>query len=219
LYLLDVEPSALGVIRERMRRQSLTHVVPLRRDYTQIFLDRDRTRRFLAEELGGRRLDLVAFEHSLYYCAAELWRPLFENVFDVLLTKVGAVHAVLMSARATDPSTTTWLYNHFAGQFFGHRNDQDLRAFARAMRREGWPRGAQILAKTDRVRFRVNDFRALMSVIWMVLLYRNVHRYTAPQRREITEHVYRRLFARGKPLLQDQDHVVIYRGLPGRGLI
>jgi len=36
-----------------------------------------------------------------------------------------------------------------------------------------------------------------------------VHRYTAAERREITEHVYR----------QDHDHVVIYRSLRERGLI
>ena len=58
-----------------------------------------------------------------------------------------------------------------------------------------------------------------MSVVWMVLLYPNVHRYTTAQRREITEHVYRRLFARRRPLFQDQDHVVVYRGLRCRGLI
>ncbi len=77
----------------------------------------------------------------------------------------------------------------------------------------------QILTKTDRVRFFVDDFRALMSVVWMILLYPNVHRYTEAQRREITAHVYRRVFARRAALFQDQDHLVIYRGLHGRGLI
>jgi len=52
-----------------------------------------------------------------------------------------------------------------------------------------------------------------------IRLYPNVHRYTAVQRRETTEHVYRRLFSRRKPLFQDQDHVVSYRGLRGKGLI
>ena len=219
LYLLDVERAALDVITERMRRQSVTHVFPLRRDYTRIFLDRDRIRRFLREDLAGRRLDLIAFEHSLYYCPTAAWRTLVTNVVDELLAPVGAVHLVLMSASATDPSTTTWLYEHFAGKFLGHRNDQDLRAFVRALRRERALGAAQILSKTDRVRFYVDDFRALMSVVWMILLYPNVHRYTLAQRREIAEHVYRRLFARRKPLLQDQDHVVVYRGLRGRGLI
>ena len=219
LYLLDVERSAIDVIRDRIRRQSLTHVFTLRHDYTKVFLDRDETRRFLRRELGGRRLDLIAFEHSLYYCPADRWRSVVSNVFDVLLAKNGAIHCVLMSSSADNQATTTWLYNHFAGKFFGHQNDQDLRAFARELQRDRHFGGAEILAKTDRVRFLADDFRALMSVIWMILLYPNVHRYTPGQRREITEHVYRSLFAKRKPLLQDQDHLVIYRGRPGRGLI
>ena len=219
LYLLDVERVALDVIRERIRRQAVTYVFPIRRDYTEIFLDRNRTRRFLREELDGRRLDLVAFEHSLYYCPTAQWGSLLEIVVDELLAPVGAVHLVLMSATAVDTLTTTWLYDHFAGKFLGHTNDQDLRGFAGVLRRERSLGAAQILSKTDRVRFFVDDFRSLMSVVWMILLYPNVHQYTTAQRREITEHVYRRFFARRRPLLQDQDHVVIYRGVRGRGLI
>jgi hypothetical protein len=124
-----------------------------------------------------------------------------------------------MSSSADNPAATTWLYNHFAGKFLGHRNDQVLLAFGRALRRDRRFANAEILSKDDRVRFFVDDFRALISVVWMILLYPNVHRYTAAQRREITLHVYRRLFAKRKPLLQDQDHVVIYRGLRERGLI
>jgi hypothetical protein len=219
LYLLDIERAALAVIRERIRRQSLTHVVPLRHDYTKVFLDRGASERFLREELDGRRLDLIAFEHSLYYCPAERWRALLGNVYDILLAKTGAIHCVLMSSSARNPATTTWLYNHFAGKFFGHRNDQDLRAFGRGLRQDRRFANAQIHAKTDRVRFLVEDFRELMSVVWMILLYPNVHRYSTAERQEITLHVYRRLFAKRKPLLQDQDHLVIYRGLEGRGLI
>lgn len=219
LYLLDIERAALAVIRERIRRQSLTHVLTLRHDYTRVFLDREATKQFSRHELGGRRLDLIAFEHSLYYCPAERWHTLLTNVFDILLSKTGAIHCVLMSSSATNPSTTTWLYNHFAGKFFGHRNDQDLRAFGRRLTHDGSFAGAEILSKTDRVRFHVDDFRALMSVVWMILLYPNVHRYTPAQRLEIARHVYRRLFARRRPLLQDQDHLVIYRGVRGRGLI
>ena len=58
-----------------------------------------------------------------------------------------------------------------------------------------------------------------MSVVWMILLYPNVHRDTTAERQEITELVYRRLFAKRKPLLQDQGHIVIYRGLRDNGLI
>jgi hypothetical protein len=31
-----------------------------------------------------------------------------------------------MSSRGSDRRTTTWPYNHFAGKYFGHHNDQDL---------------------------------------------------------------------------------------------
>ena len=219
LYLLDIERAALAVINERIRRQSVTHVATLRDNYIDILADRDRTRRFLRDELGGQRLHLIAFEHSLYYCPAADWRRILDNAFRELLAPTGAVHCVLMSSSARNPSTTTWLYNHFAGTFFGHVNDQDLRAFARAAARGRWFGRGQILTKTDRVRFYVDDFRALMSVVWMILLYPNVHRYTREQRETVTRHVYRMLFARKKPLLQDQDHMVIYRGIGGHGLI
>jgi len=219
LYLLDVERAALAIIRERMRRQGVAPVYPLRGDYTRILLDRDRTRRFLAEELGGERLDLIAFQHSLYYCPADRWGTLVKNAFDLLLRPTGAIHCVLMSAHSDDRSTTTWLYNHFAGKFFGHRNDQDLRLFGRTLRRDRRFAPAQVLTTTDRVHFFVDEFAALMSVVWMVLLYPSVHPYTPRQRREITQYVYRRLFAPRKPLWQDQDHLVIYRGVRDKGLI
>src|SRR5262245_40023692 len=217
LYLLDIEQAALDVIRERIRRQAVTHVFTLRDDYTKVFVDRERTRRCRRERLHDTRLELVAFEHSLYYCPADRWQSILANVFDELLAPTGAIHCVMMAARADNPATTTWLYNHYAGKFFGHRNDQDLRAFADEARRRRFFGRAQILAKTDRVRFQVDDFRALMSVVWMILLYPHVHRYTKEQRREITTHIYRNLFARRAALFQDQDHLVIYRGLRGRG--
>jgi hypothetical protein len=218
LYLLDIERAALEIIDERVRRQSVSHVVTLRDSYIDVLSDRARTRRFLRERLDGKRLHLIAFEHSLYYAPADQWRAILRNVYDVLLAPTGAIHCALMSSRATEPRTTTWLYNHFAGKFFGHVNDQDLAAFAEGAQRGRWFPGARILTKRDRVRFFVDDFRALMSVVWMILLYPNVHPYTVEQRREITRHVYRHLFAARKPLLQDQDHLVIYRGV-SRGLI
>ena len=38
-----------------------------------------------------------------------------------------AVHAVLMASRSDDPTTTTGLYNHFAGRFFGWRGRRSKR--------------------------------------------------------------------------------------------
>jgi hypothetical protein len=55
LYLLDIERAALEVIRERVQRQALTHVVTLQHDYRQLFLERTSTREFLHRELGGKR--------------------------------------------------------------------------------------------------------------------------------------------------------------------
>lgn len=46
-----------------------------------------------------------------------------------------------------------------------------------------------------------------------------MHQYTAVQRCETAERIYRRLFARWRPLFEDQDHIVIYRGMRGKGLI
>jgi hypothetical protein len=219
LYLLDIERAALAAIQERVRRQSVASVFTLRHDFTRVFADRAETRRFLRDELHGERLDFVAFEHSLYYAPARLWPAIVANVFEVLLRPAGAIHCVLMAARATDRATTTWLYNHFAGKFFGHQNDQDLLAFARALRRDRRFAGAELRTRSDRVRFFVDDFAALMSVVWMILLYPNVHPYTRAQRREITEHVYRHLFARRRPLFQNQDHLAIYRNLDRPGLL
>jgi len=218
LYLLDIEQGALDVIRDRVRRQALTHVFTLRDDYSRVLGNRARARRFREEALGGRRVALVAFEHSLYYTAADRWPTVLHAVLDEILAPTGAIHCVLMSARAAAPDTTTWLYNHFAGAFAGHRNDQDLRALGRTLRRDPRLRGAQVLTTTERVRFLVDDFQALMAVVWMILLYPHVHRYTPAQRREITRAVHRRFFARRRPLYQDQDHLVIYRGVRERGL-
>ena len=50
-----------------------------------------------------------------------------------------------------------------------------------------------------------------MEVIWMILLYPNVHNYTYDQREEITEYIYSSLYKSGKPLIQLQDHLIVSR--------
>ena len=60
---------------------------------------------------------------------------------------------------------------------------------------------------------------SLPRVKHSIRLYPNMHQYTAVQRRETAEHIYRSLFARWRPLFQDQDQIVIYRGTRGKGLI
>ena len=165
------------------------------------------------------------FHHSLYYVPVAAWRGILERVWAHLLAparggRVGsALHAVMMASSSDDPHSTTWLYQHFAGRFFGVRNDQDLAAFGRALRRDPLGPEQQAVTKTSRVEFRVDDFEDFMSVVWMILLYPNVHRYTLEQRVEITEHVFERIWSRGLPLVQVQDHLALYRGRAPRGLV
>jgi hypothetical protein len=126
---------------------------------------------------------------------------------------------VRMANHSVDRTSTTWLYNHFAGRFFGAKNDQDLRGFARELRRDPAFDSAQVHTKTSRVEFRVDDFERFMGVIWMILLHPYVHVYDRDQQTEITEYVYKKLWERKAPLVQMQDHLVVYRGKGIPGLI
>ena len=123
-----------------------------------------------------------------------------------------------MASRSADPASTTWLYNHFAYQFFGCRNDQDLLKAAEELRNEARLADAQIFTRSNRVQFFVPDFEQFMAVVWMILLHPNVHRFTEEQQRGVIEFVYDNLWSKGRPLVQFQDHLVIYRGkgLAGR---
>jgi hypothetical protein len=220
LYLLDIEDVALDVVAERLERQSTDRVVLIRGDYTQLLRDPAATRRFRTSVLGGRRMTLVTLHHSLYYAPRAVWRPLFEGLYREILANPeptrcrpsAAIHAVLMANQTEDPATTTWLYNHFAGRFCGAHNDQDLPGFARELARDARLPDARVRWKSTRVEFFVDDFERFMTVIWMILLYPNVHSYTPDQMVEIIEHVYDRVWRTGVPLVQEQDHVVVYRG-------
>jgi hypothetical protein len=220
LYLLDIEEAALDVVAERIERQSTGGVALIRGDYTRLLGNGAAARRFRARRLGGRRMTLVTLHHSLYYAPRAAWGPLVEALYREVLARpapgargpAAALHAVLMASRSDDESTTTWLYNHFAGRFCGARNDQDLRGFARGLAGHRGLPGARVLTRTTRVEFFVDDFERFMGAVWMILLYPNVHRYTREQMVEITDHVYHRLWRAGRPLVQEQDHLVIYRG-------
>jgi hypothetical protein len=219
LVLMDIEREALDAVLERIARQRTTTVRTVELDYTRVFLDARRTQRFRATKLGGRRVELITLHHSMYYCREEDWQSLIDNLFGQLLARTGAIHSVLMAARSDDPRTTTWLYNHFAGKFCGHTNTQDLRVLARRLRKMRQLRGTRIVQRTSTVEFFVPDFEQFMAVIWMILLYPNVHHYTRPQRIEIARHVYERFFRRRQPLVQEQDHLAIYRGVAGAVLL
>lgn len=218
LYLLDIDPNALETVRERVTRQSIDNVNVIAADYNEQLHEEQRARAFLANALDNRPVDLITLHHSLYYCEMEQWTPLFRNIHKHLLARTGAIHAVLMSPTSRDPLTTTSLYNRFAGNYFGIRNDQSLPELKRRLERLPEFRNTQIHIRTSKVRFYVEDFVKLMKVVWMILLYPGVHNYNHRQKEQIASFVYDTFHAARQPLFQEQHHLVLYRGIGFRGL-
>lgn len=219
LYLLDIDRVPLGVVKERDRRQWIKHVSTIRADYNKVLMNPVQAEDFRETKLAGKRMDLITLHHSLYYCQEAVWAELFENLSRKILANRSAIHAVLMASKSDNQYSTTWLYNHFAGKYFDCYNDQDLSAFGDQLRRNRIFKKARILSRTHEVQFFVDDFGKFMAVIWMILLYPNVHRYTLKQKEEITEHVYRNFWLKKKPLVQIQNHLVVYKGFSFQGLI
>jgi hypothetical protein len=219
LYLLDIDSEALGIVKERTARQGTQNVHTLLNDFGKIFLNGKKTADFLKTRLQGQKLDLITLQHSLYYCPKKDWGTLYRNLYTKLLSEKGALYSVLMSSKSKDPYTTTWLYDHFAGKFCGHTNDQDMLEFKRELKQDSLYRKTQILSKTSRVHFFTQEFGKFMAVIWMILLYPNVHRYSLDERKEITEFCYHHFFKKQKPLIQLQDHLAIYRNRDLRGIV
>jgi len=209
LYLLDIDSVPLSVIKKRVKSHWIDHVTTIKADYNKALVHEADARSFLKEYLDGGKQDLVTLHHSLYYSDESDWDELFDSILDAILAETGAVHTVMMSSNCMEKDSTTWLYNHFAGKFFNCRNDQDLVSFGRELGRRR--RSISIIQETHRVKFFIDDFSKFMAVIWMILLYPNIHDYSADQKEEITEYVYTNLFKPRKPLIQMQDHLVITR--------
>ncbi|MCK9573946.1 MAG: class I SAM-dependent methyltransferase [Candidatus Omnitrophica bacterium] len=219
LYLIDINDNALGVVRERIKRQHTSHVTTIKGDYNKIFLNSKDGKVFFKDTLKEKRIHLATLHHSLYYSEQRCWLDIFDNLYRNFLAPCAAMHSVLMSSKSVNPLTTTWLYNYFAGKFFGVHNDQDLCVFKNDLQTRPLFKKAQVLLRTNRVYFDVDNFEKFMAVVWMVLLYPQVHRYNLKQREEITEFVYKTFWRNKKPLIQEQDHLVIYKGVGFKGLI
>jgi hypothetical protein len=225
LYLLDIEDAALAVVEERIQRQNTPQVRLIHGDYQKAMRDAESVLHFRKEHLDDHRMTLVTLHHSLYYSPRNFWGDLLANLYTHLLATEptpgpsAAIHAVLMASHSDDPTSTTWLYNHFADRFFGCHNDQDLKACAGELRADPLFADAHVLSKLSRVEFFVEDFEIFMAVVWMILLHPNVHQFSEAQQREVIEWVYSELWSRGLPLVQMQDHLVIYRGKGISGLI
>ena len=226
LYLLDIEEAALAVVEERIERQNTPHVQLVRGDYREVFRDEESVLRFRDGE-PRRPADRRSSRCTTRSTTARsrsgtgCWRTSTDTCSPTNPEPgpTGAIHAVLMASTSDDPTSTTWLYNHFAGRFFGHHNDQDLLACAAGLAADPGFAAAQVLTQSSRVEFFVDDFEQFMAVVWMILLHPNVHRFSEEQQREVIEWVYANLWSRGQPLVQVQDHVVIYRGNGIAGLI
>ncbi len=211
LYLLDIDSVPLSVIDKRIKNHWIDHVKTIQADYNKVLVHDADAQLFLSRELGGIRQDLITLHHSLYYSSESDWAELFGSLYGTILGEQGAIHAVMMSSDCREPDSTTWLYNHYAGKFFGCRNDQDLASFGKTLHNTTGFEKAEVRIETHRVKFFTDDFEKFMEVIWMILLYPNVHDYTHDQREEITEYVYSSFYKPRKPLIQMQDHLVVTR--------
>jgi len=211
LYLLDIDSVPLAVIDKRVKSHWIDHVKTIQADYNKVLVHDADAQLFLRKELGGSRQDLITLHHSLYYSSESDWTELFRSLWKTILAEQGAIHAVMMASECTRKDSTTWLYNHSAGKFFDCRNDQDLASFGKTLHSTSGFENADIRDETHMVKFFTDDFEKFMEVIWMILLYPNVHDYTHDQREEITEFIYSNFYSSGKPLIQMQDHLVVTR--------
>lgn len=211
--LLDVDGSALDAFRRRAARQGIEGFTTARADYREVLASRASAARFRDDAMGGRRAHAVLLHHSLYYAPAADWRPLAGHAWAELVAPVGALHAVLMAARTDDEATTTALYARHAGRWFGHVNDQCLRAFAASLADDPAFADAAPALRTSRVAFRPGSFRDLMAAVWMILLHTHVHRFPPEAVRSVEDDVRRRFWDAGRPLVQEQDHLALFRGI------
>ncbi|MEM7122310.1 MAG: class I SAM-dependent methyltransferase [Pseudomonadota bacterium] len=218
LYLFDIDETALAVVDRRIKRQLIEGVTTVVGDYATSFATPRDAKRTLDKRLGGERFDLITLHHSLYYSDKSTWAPLMENLYKGLLAPKGALHLALMSSTPR-PGTTTWLYNHFADRFFGHRNDQDLLAFRDVLAESPALSDAQLASRTSEVQFFVDDFEQYMAVVWMIMLYPHVHNYSLDQRREITTFVLENFWWSKRPLVQVQDYLAVYKDVRGGVLV
>lgn len=211
LWLYDCDPAALGALKTRIERSLLNDVHLVQGDYLQDFNSDRAAEATLQDRLGGVPFDLVTLHHALYYSRPEDWPDLVRALCNQVLSAPGRMHLALMSSTTKRPYSTTWLYNRFAEKFCGTRNTQNLLDLpARVKARPG---GGDLYfsACSSAVRCRLERFEDLMAVVWMIMLYPQVHDFSTDQRVEITEFVLDEFWLPGRDLVQVQDYVTITR--------
>ena len=210
ITLLDNDPDALANINERISRQFYHNIHTVLENY-EAFLDVNYTRAFLKTQLNNQKADAIFLHHSLYYIPMRQWTALITNIYNELLAEKGIIHCVLMARYSDDPHTTTWLYNNYTRRFFNHINDQGLLAFKETLMEENCLKDAELSDHSSEVKFWVNNFECFMQVIWMILLYPQVHDYKKDQMEIIINDIYNNFFEPKQPLLQTQDHLYIQK--------
>ncbi len=211
ITLLDIDEVPLNAVKIYAKQRGITNVKTVKADYTNEFLTSTKTAEFFKVNLNENKQDLITLHHSLYYSEEETWFQLFENIYKLLLDRKGAIHAVMMASKSDNLFSTTWLYNHFAGKFFNCNNNQNLKKFGKELQNNKTFSNSSIKTKTNKINFWIDDFEKFMAVIWMILLYPNVHNYTDQQKEEITEYIYNNFWIPKQPLVQMQDYLTIIK--------
>lgn len=211
LWLYDIDGAALASLKERLVRQQLDNVHLVQGDYSKDFLTPEVARQALASLLDGEKQDLITLHHALYYAPVSTWPDLITALYGHILAENGVMHMALMSARETRPHTSTWLYNHFAGKFFGSATDQDLLQLRQDLSLGTALKDCQIVTEKKDVTFWADDFELFMSAVWMILLHPHAHEFNLEQRVEITEFVIEQFWIPQRPLVQVQDYLAIHK--------
>lgn len=205
LWLYDKDPLALSSVDQLIKRHMLNKIHLEVGDYLDDFRTEACARNTLSKRFGGVRFELITLHHSLYYCEPAIWPELIGNLSAHILSKPGVLHVALMSSSTNSLHTTTWLYNLFARKFTGVSNSQNLLDLPAQLQH-----GAQDLSfstQSSATRFRPSSFQELMAVVWMIMLYPDVHNFDLDQRTEIAEFVLDEFWLPRRDLIQIQDYL------------
>lgn len=208
LYLIDNDQTIIDKLKNKVKRQKIKNVYPIKFDMNN-FTSLEKVIEFFNTNIKTK-VHAIFFHHSLYYVLQKKWQVLIENIYSKYLLPGGIIHAVLMSSECAKQNSTTWIYNTYAGKFFGHKNEQDLKEFAEQIKGNKDILG-EINCTSSLVEFSSKEFYNLMAVIWMIMLHPHVHNLSEIQLKEITEFIYISIFKKEQLLIQIQDHLFIQK--------
>ena len=205
LWLYDKDPDALNVVGTDVERHMLNDVHLVAGDYLEDFRNNTSAQSTLRTKLGCVPFDLITLHHALYYGEPQLWPRFMVLLKSYVLSTPGAIHLAMMSSSTDQPYTTTWLYNRFAMKFIGVSNFQDLLLLPNQV--NGITDDLHFSTQSSATQFRPREFKEMMAVVWMIMLYPHVHNFDPDQRTEITEFVLEEFWLPGRDLVQIQDYV------------